>query len=107
MTTTNDGGPADVHPMVMKAARAWCDSIAHRAGIARDGYWANWKDDCIASAQAALTECGALESFKALEGLLGQWQQLERRLDAVDPHRSSHRGELSRYRSCSQAHTHA
>jgi hypothetical protein len=48
------------------SARAWCDSIADRAGIARDGYWANWKNDCIASAQAALTECGALEVLASL-----------------------------------------
>jgi hypothetical protein len=63
MTTTNDGG---IHPMVMKAARALA---------AYDG-WDLSKTphaDYIEAAQAALTECGALECLEALERLRGEW----------------------------------
>lgn len=60
MTTTNDGG---IHPMVMKAARAIAES---------DGYpWELLSDyglsRVVRQAQAALTECGALECLEALE----------------------------------------
>jgi hypothetical protein len=57
MTTTNDGG---IHPMVMKAARV----LARLDGCAN---WADFSQVYIDQAQAALTECGALECLEALE----------------------------------------
>lgn len=64
MTTTND-----VHPMVMKAARTLSDRSADECKLPREVQWAFAASRFIADAQAALTECGALECFDALEKL--------------------------------------
>ena len=65
MTTTNDGGPA--HPMVMKAARGLCREVARQMRESDSELWANESENLILAAQAALTECGALECLEALE----------------------------------------
>jgi hypothetical protein len=69
MTTTNDGGPADVHPMVMKAAKSW---FAFEIGATAEedpDAWELYGHEFLTQAQAALTECGALECLEALEKL--------------------------------------
>jgi hypothetical protein len=67
----NDGGP--VHPMVMKAARASSDTEAEIYGIDPNLKWEIGKERHIKTAQAALTECGALECLGSLERLRGEW----------------------------------
>jgi hypothetical protein len=62
MTTTNDGGP--VHPMVMKAARAMAEHEGEKYGPSA---WELYSHAYLAMAQAALTECGALDCLAALE----------------------------------------
>ena len=61
----NDGGP-EVHPMVMKAARASSDTEAEIYGIDPNLKWEIGKERHIKTAKAALTECGALELLEAL-----------------------------------------
>jgi hypothetical protein len=63
MTTTNDGG---IHPMVMKAARSLC---AQEDAVDPEFYWQHFGHKFIARAQAALTDCGALECLEAAKGL--------------------------------------
>ena len=67
MNTTNDGGLAEVHPMVMKAAKSW---FASEVGVSAADDPEEWDAQSavqIRRAQAALTECGALECLEALE----------------------------------------
>jgi len=71
MTTTNDGGP--VHPMVMKAARAMAEHEGEKYGPSA---WELYSHAYLAMAQAALTECGALECFQALESARGYVAQV-------------------------------
>ena len=56
-----------VHPMVMKAARAMCDLTAKEISTRPDFYWERNSETYIIAAQAALTECGALECLEALD----------------------------------------
>lgn len=65
MTTTNDGGT--VHPMVMKAARVKCRRDASKNRIEEERLWRVFGPEFIEDAQAALTECGALECLEALD----------------------------------------
>lgn len=74
MTTTNDGGPA--HPMVMKAARGLCREVARQMEESDSELWAIERENLILAAQAALTECGALECFQALESARGYVAQV-------------------------------
>jgi hypothetical protein len=64
MTTTHDGGP--VHPMVMKAARGLCREVARQMEESDSELWDNERENLILAAQAAITECGALQCFNAL-----------------------------------------
>jgi hypothetical protein len=54
--------------MVMKAARGLCAHDSAVCGTNDSDNWAIYSQDFIAQAQAALTECGALECLEALEG---------------------------------------
>ncbi len=74
MTTTNDRGPA--HPMVMKAARGLCREVARQMEESDSELWANERENLILAAQAALTECGALDSLEALESARGYVAQV-------------------------------
>jgi hypothetical protein len=56
-----------VHPMVMKAARVFGDQESDVYGIDRKLHWDLHRHRLIPAAQAALTDCGALECLEALE----------------------------------------
>jgi hypothetical protein len=73
MTTTNDGG---IHPMVMKAARGLCREVARQMEESDSELWSIERENLILAAQAALTECGAMESFQALESARGYVAQV-------------------------------
>lgn len=68
MTTTND-----IHPMVMKAARTKCRRDSVKKCVDQGRLWTMFEMEYIIDAQAALTECGALECFEALKRLSGEW----------------------------------
>ena len=55
-----------VHPMVLKAARAWCKRHAEACGLDDATLWAEREAGFITEAQAALEACGALELLEAL-----------------------------------------
>jgi len=57
----------NVHPMVMKAAIGLRDHIAPQIDKNPAEFWDKESQSLIAAAQAALTECGALECLEALE----------------------------------------
>lgn len=69
------GGMAGIHPtrvvdaMVMKAAKSLCKQHAKRKEVCPKLYWREYSEYLVADAQAALTGCGALECFEALECL--------------------------------------
>jgi len=50
-----------VHPMVLKAARAWCKRHAEACGLDEATLWAEREAGFITEAQAALEACGAME----------------------------------------------
>lgn len=52
---------SNVHPMVEKAARAWCKRHAEACGLDEATLWAERAAGFITEAQAALEACGALE----------------------------------------------
>ena len=54
------------HPMVEKAARAWCKRHAEACGLDEATLWAEREAGFITEAQAALEACGALELLEAL-----------------------------------------
>lgn len=62
MTTTND-----IHPMVMKAARAMAEHEGEKYGPSA---WELYSHAYLAMAQAALTECGALECLSRAESFI-------------------------------------
>jgi hypothetical protein len=79
MTTTNDGS---IHPMVMKAARAYYFARWRETPEQSPEWWDACKQKLIAQMQAALTECGALECLEALEKFgkaetPADWEQAE------------------------------
>ena len=49
------------HPMVEKAARAWCKRHAEACGLDEATLWAEREAGFITEAQAALEACGAME----------------------------------------------
>jgi len=59
-----------VHPMVMKAAIGLRDHIAPQIDKNPAEFWDKESQSLIAAAQAALTECGALECFDSAVSLL-------------------------------------
>jgi hypothetical protein len=61
MTTTND-----VHPMVMKAAKAQFACDCSRSADDHPECWEHFRDAYVRDAQRVLTECGALECLEAL-----------------------------------------
>jgi hypothetical protein len=69
MTTENE----PVHPMLMRAARAISALIAEHMGDSLENVWTQVGRHHINIAQAALTECGALDCLEALERLRGEW----------------------------------
>ncbi|MFN7782250.1 MAG: hypothetical protein ACK5PG_05910 [Lysobacterales bacterium] len=68
MTTTND-----VHPMVMKAAKAQFACDCSRSADDHPECWEHFRDAYVRDAQRVLTECGALECLEALKRLRGEW----------------------------------
>ena len=58
-----------VSPMVMKAARKMSAFIAEHMGDSFENVWAQAGRHHINIAQAALTDCGALECLEALKSV--------------------------------------
>jgi hypothetical protein len=56
-----------VHPMVLKAARAYYFARWRETPEQSPEWWDACKQKLIAQMQAALTECGALECLEALD----------------------------------------
>jgi hypothetical protein len=65
-----------VHPMVMKAAQSWFASEMGVTAADDPEEWAAQSAVQIRRAQAALTECGALECLEALESARGYVAQV-------------------------------
>lgn len=55
-----------VHPMVLKAARAWCKRHAEACGLDEATLWAEREAGFVTEAQAAIEACGAIELLAAL-----------------------------------------
>ena len=55
------------HPMVEKAARAWCKRHAEACGLDEATLWAEREAGFLTEAQAALEACGALELLALAE----------------------------------------
>lgn len=56
-----------VHPMVLKAARAWCKRHAEACGLDEETLWAEREAGFLVEAQAALDACWALELLALAE----------------------------------------
>lgn len=76
----------NIHPMVMKAARASSNAEAAIYGVDPDLKWEIGKNRYIKTAQAALTECGALAALEALEAS----ERVQTNADADAAHMLAH-----------------
>jgi hypothetical protein len=78
-----------VHPMVMKAARAMSVREAKIFCMSADAEWEVFSTEHIEAAQAALTECGALDMDFAIEMVVKYADSEPDGGDTVEIHRAN------------------